>query len=664
LDGPKGLRRRKDSADTSQKKCPVSSLAGHDYEMAGESDMDLVRDYGWQGSEAAFAELARRHLDLVYSVALRLTANPVDAEDVTQAVFIILANKAARLRDGTVISGWLYETTRFTASRYLRTRTRRQAREQEACVESNLNEPDIESAWRQLAPDLEPAMSRLAENDRTLIILRYYQNKTMPEAAAALGIREDAARKRTARALEKLRAYFAKRGAGVTAATLAAAISANSVQAVPVALAKTVVATAVHQGAVAGVSSLGLAKGVLKVMAWSKAKTAAVAGACALLAAGTVTVVVEKAARGGSSVLEQRLDDGSALVLNQISFGEAHEFVHGGKTNRWSWPGDEQLVAEFKLAGDRAASHPLVNPAFYRQFRCVLRGDSGFEYVEEFMPDSFSQEADGYYSRIQTGVTPRDSKWLRLRVEMAETNSPYGRWRPIAEFKTPNPARPANLGWIAAPAPATNTVNGMNFVLGDITVKAAPDNPRDIWNHDVNAPLSYWREGARMTNWAPAYIHIGDASGNWEDISILPAWRSLDPRYVWKLDMDMEPVADFPAGSVATVRLPEPRSKIATNVMGMPVTISWDGSWMEASIPTNRPGVALKYVGVSDDQNDEFLEPSGSWGRFTFRKGSFMARKNGVVTFGPNPTKVTFAIVPNVHTTFLAKPRLMGGERN
>ena len=84
--------------------------------MADLNDMDLVREYADRNSEAAFAELVQRHINLVYSVALRYAGNPRDAQDVTQAVFIILARKAAGLRQRTTLTGWLYETTRFTAT--------------------------------------------------------------------------------------------------------------------------------------------------------------------------------------------------------------------------------------------------------------------------------------------------------------------------------------------------------------------------------------------------------------------------------------------------------------------------------------------------------------------------------------------------------------------
>ncbi len=256
-------------------------------------DMTLVREFATNKSEAAFTELVRRHLNLVYSVARRCTGNDGDAHDVTQAVFIILARKAAGLREKTLLTGWLYETTRFAAARLLRTNARRHAREQEAYMQSTLNEADTAAAWEKLSPHLEAAMGKLNAADRALLVLRFYENKSGPEAAALLGIREDTAHKRVTRAIEKLRKFFAKRGVALTATAIAGAVSANSVQAAPVALVKTISIIAVAKGAVATTSTLTLVKGALKIMAWSKAKTAIVAGIVVLLAAGTITVVHE-----------------------------------------------------------------------------------------------------------------------------------------------------------------------------------------------------------------------------------------------------------------------------------------------------------------------------------------------------------------------------------
>ena len=273
--------------------------------MSAASDMDLMREYADRDSETAFAELVHRHVNLVYSVALRSTGNSHDAQDITQAVFVILAKKATSLRQRTYLTGWLYETTRFTSRQLLRTRSRQQAREQEAYMQSTLNDSETDSLWRQLAPLLDDAMSRLSEKDRALVALRFFENKSVAETAAVLGIQEWAARKRVERAMQKLRGYFYKHGVASTTATLAVAISVNSVQAAPTALAQTAAAAAIAKGAAASTSTLTLAKGALNVMAWTKAKTAIVAGVGILLAIGIGTTATVSVARHQHSIQTQ-----------------------------------------------------------------------------------------------------------------------------------------------------------------------------------------------------------------------------------------------------------------------------------------------------------------------------------------------------------------------
>jgi len=147
-------------------------------------------------------------------------------------------------------------------------------------------------------------MSRLNEKERTLLALRFFENKSGAETAALLGIQEWAAHKRATRALEKLRKYFFKHGVTSTAATLGETISTNSVQAAPVLLAKTTTAVALAKGATASLSTLTLIKGALKIMAWTKAKTAIVVGATVILATGTTTIVIKR-------TIQARMDDPS-----------------------------------------------------------------------------------------------------------------------------------------------------------------------------------------------------------------------------------------------------------------------------------------------------------------------------------------------------------------
>jgi RNA polymerase sigma factor (sigma-70 family) len=612
--------------------------------MPEPDDIALLKQYAEENSEAAFAGLVTRYVNLVYSAALRSVGNAHAAAEITQAVFIILARKAKLLGAKTVLCGWLYQTARLTAANYLRTEIRRQRREQEAYMQAILNEPESE-VWRQIAPLLDDAMGRLGEKDRNAIVLRFFENKNLSEVGLALGVSEDAAKMRVNRALEKLRKIFSKRGVTLSGAIIAGAVSANSVHAAPVALAKTISAVALAKGAAASASTLTLIKGALKIMAWTKAKTAIVTCVVVLFTAGTATVVVEKVAHANS--LKQRLLDGSVLSLDKVSFGD-------------------RLAVQFGITGNNAANNPLVKPPFFRQFRCVIHGETGIEYAEEFLPAPGIKKLSGGNINtmpqtsisVQTSIFPRDSKWLWFRVEKSETNNPYGPWQTVAEFKVPNPARIANNPWVASPIPITNSVDGMEFVLDEVTVETRPFSPRDIWNHVVTVPTKVFDHGVLLTNWGAVYDQMADASGNWNPI--LQRHRSLDPGYVWKLEMDFEPQSNFTAENMATVNLPRAGSKISTEVMGQPVTISWDGTWIDADMPTNRPDLALKFVGAADAQGNEMLNPSGGGSQYRFREGDFLVQRDGMMSMvDVRPTKLTFAVVPNIHTTFYVQPRLV-----
>ena len=180
--------------------------------MTDVPDDRLLEQFARNGSEDAFAALVQRHIALVHSVALRHTANPQHAEDITQAVFVILARKAWALGRKTVLPGWLYHTARLTAANLQRAEARRVRREQEAFMQSQLEESPTDNLWRELSPQLDEAMACLGTSERDALVLRYFQNKSMAEVAKFLGLEENTAQKRVSRAMEKLRKFFRKRG--------------------------------------------------------------------------------------------------------------------------------------------------------------------------------------------------------------------------------------------------------------------------------------------------------------------------------------------------------------------------------------------------------------------------------------------------------------------
>src|SRR5438093_3299096 len=194
-------------------------------------DSVLLKEYVEHGSEEAFATLVARHVNKVYSIALRHTRNAHQAEEITQ-VFVILAKKSRQLGKRVILSGWLCRTARLSAVTFVRSEIRRSRREQEAHMQNLLNESESE-VWPQIAPLLDAAMTGLSEADHDAVALRFFDDKSMKEIGAALGASEDATKMRVNRAVEKLRIFFTRRGIVCSAAALTAAISANAVQAPP-----------------------------------------------------------------------------------------------------------------------------------------------------------------------------------------------------------------------------------------------------------------------------------------------------------------------------------------------------------------------------------------------------------------------------------------------
>ena len=271
------------------------------------TDHELLADFARSESEAAFATLVGRYVNLVYSTALRFTSNSHHAEEITQAVFIILARKAGSISSRVVLSGWLYQSTRLTAANFVKGEVRRQRREQESYMQSTLNDPGSEN-WQQIGPLLEHAMGHLGETDRNAVLLRFFENKTAAEVASTLNLTEAAAQKRTNRALDKLRRFFSKHGVSSTTSIIAGAISEHSIHTAPAAVLKSVTLVATAKGAVAGGSLLTLVKGALKIMAWTNAKTTIVIGASVLLAAGTATVTVKTIKAHSTPIWQEKYD--------------------------------------------------------------------------------------------------------------------------------------------------------------------------------------------------------------------------------------------------------------------------------------------------------------------------------------------------------------------
>lgn len=232
-------------------------------------DSELLLRYAKDGDEAAFAEIVRRYLDLVYFSALRqLSGDAHRAEDVAQTVFTLLAQKAGMLARHHVLAGWLHTTTRYAAGRAIRTERRRLARETEAHTMHELNSDSVsDHEWARLRPVIDEALGELSDADREAVLLRYFANQPFAEVGARLKLSENSARMRVERALEKLHTQLAKRGVTSTASALGVVLTNQAVASAPAGLAASVTSSALA-GAAAG-SAVSIA-GVLGFMGTSK----------------------------------------------------------------------------------------------------------------------------------------------------------------------------------------------------------------------------------------------------------------------------------------------------------------------------------------------------------------------------------------------------------
>ena len=272
--------------------------------MVDDTDQMLIRAYVRRRCEQSFAELVRRHVNLVHSTALRIVRAAALAEEVTQSAFLALAQHSVRLQGRSSLTGWLYETTRNLSINTVRSEERRRQRECEAATMKTLIVDESQETRHQLALHLDEAITQLKRGEREVILWRYFEHKTAEQIGVRLGLGPDAAQKRVARAVDHLRGIFAKRGITISAASLAAILSAEAVKVAPAGLAV---------AAIAAANGLGAAFTTTSTIQLIMASTQAKIGIAALVAASVTTPIVLQ------HLANQRLKEEVAVLRQQTA---------------------------------------------------------------------------------------------------------------------------------------------------------------------------------------------------------------------------------------------------------------------------------------------------------------------------------------------------------
>ncbi|HWY76590.1 MAG TPA: sigma-70 family RNA polymerase sigma factor [Verrucomicrobiae bacterium] len=360
------------------------------------TDAELLRKFAETRSESAFAELVERHVNLVYSAALRMVNGDRHlAQDVTQCVFIDLARKAPTIPAHKVLAGWLYCSARYAASKAVRAERRWHTRQDKA---NNMNDrtddPPVEPVWGQMRTVIDDAMHQLSEPDRNAVLLRYFEGCNLAAVGFRMGLSEDGARKRVARALEKLRRLLDRKGIKSTSSALAAVLAAQSVTAAPVGLAASIAGTALT-----GAATTSTSLTMLKLMTMTKIKFAVLA---TLLVAG-VAAPLALDRRAYARLDEQR----ASLELTNKSLADRLELLTAQNSNlsnlltATSMP-DEQRNELVRLRGEisrlrdsarqlselKAASATSANdPTLEAAFKTWANRASQLKQRLERMPD-------------------------------------------------------------------------------------------------------------------------------------------------------------------------------------------------------------------------------------------------------------------------------------
>ena len=402
-------------------------------------DLDLLKQFADNNSQDAFTALVHRHLNLVYSAALRQVRSPQLAEEVAQSVFTDLARNAGKISGTGVppvssLTPWLYTVTRRTAIDVVRREARRQLREHIAVEMTNMNA--TANDWTHIEPFLDDAMHTLDETDRAAVLLRYFENKSFREVGQTLGTSDDAAQKRVSRAVERLREFFSKRGVTVGASGLVVVISANAVQAAPVGLVATISTAAILAGTTTTATTTAT---IIKTIAMTTLQKTIVTATVAVLA--------------GTGIYEARQ---AAQLRDQVQTLRQQQTPMAEQIRQLQQERDE---ATNQLAGLLAESAQLKSNAIQNK-RETLKLRSETTQLQEMQ----SKAADDPFTQSVMALAKRAAELNNRLRQMPDKQIPELQWLDVNDWL--KAAQNVNL----------DTDDGVHQALNQL---------RDLAKHDV-----------------------------------------------------------------------------------------------------------------------------------------------------------------------------------
>ncbi len=336
-------------------------------------DSALLSEYCKTGAEDAFTELVRRHVDLVYSVALRHVGYDRHlAEDVSQEVFCALARKASSLRRDVVLGSWLCRSAHFEARNLMKNAKRRRLREEESEKMRRLSEPGIEEIDPdRVRPILDEAIGELGKSDRSAVWLRYFEDRSYTDIGERLQLSENAARMRVKRALDKLGALVARRGITSTTAAIAAAVGGQANTAAPAGM-----ASLLASGALAKVAGgVGVAS-LLSIFGFMNTTKGVVAMVVIALAMSSGIVMHYRGDPKGESSEDLYVEDSVLAKKSRTNLANTIEVGYGDVEGETSIVGESKDLSEeerFELykrhidylmgEGPLESGQPYVGPA-------------------------------------------------------------------------------------------------------------------------------------------------------------------------------------------------------------------------------------------------------------------------------------------------------------